>query len=48
MGLPPIGQPPEDYCYHCFYACKCKAAVWIKVGLTYLRLGSVVGLGLEF
>ena len=38
MGLPPIGQPPEEYCYDCFYACK--AAVMIKVGA---KLGSESG-----
>ena len=43
MGLPPVGQPPEDNCYNCFYACK--AAVRIKVGL---ELESIVGLGLAF
>ena len=31
MRLPPIGQPPEENCYDCFYACK--AAVMIKVGV---------------
>ena len=41
MGLLPVGQPPEDNCYDCFYACK--AIVRIKVGL-----GSVVGLDLTF
>ena len=43
MGLPSVGQPPEDNCYDCFYACK--AAVRMKMGLW---LGSVVGLGLAF
>ena len=43
MGLPPIGQPPEENCYDCFYVCK--AAVMIKVGL---GLESGVWLGLVF
>ena len=43
MGLPPIGQPSEENCYDCFYACK--AAVMIKVGL---GIESVVWLGLGF
>ena len=43
MGLPPLGQPPEENYYDCFYACK--AAVMIKVGL---GLESVVWLGLAF
>ena len=44
MDLPPIGQPPEENCYDCFYSCK--AAVRIKVGLVGLE--SVVWLGLAF
>ena len=43
MGLPPIGQPPEENFYDCFYACK--VPIWIKVGL---GLESVVRLGLAF
>ena len=41
MGLPPVGQPPEENSYACFYARK--AAVRIKVGV---RLESVARLGL--
>ena len=41
MGLPPMGQPPEEFFYDCFYAC----TVMIKVGL---GLESVVWLGLGF
>ena len=40
MGLPPVGQPPEDNCCACLNAGK--AAVMIKVGL---GLESVVWLG---
>ena len=49
MGLPPIGQPPAENCYDCFYACA--AAVMIKVGLGLesgvLWLGLVSGLVLR-
>ena len=41
MGLPTIGQPPEEYCYDCLDARK--APVWNDVGL-----GSVLGLGVRF
>ena len=43
MDLPPIGQPPEENCYDCFYAFK--AALRIEVGL---GLEPVVWLGLVF
>ena len=45
MGLPPVGQPPEENCYDCFYACRPNAAVIIKVGL---GLESVVWLVFGF
>ena len=43
MGLPPIGQLPEENSYDSFYACK--APVMIKV---VLGLESVVWSGLVF
>ena len=43
MGLPPVGQPPEDNCCACLNAGK--AAVMIKVGL---GLESVVWVRVSF
>ena len=45
MGLPPIGEPPEETCYDCFYACKA-AEHLNKVGLG-LESGRGVGLGVR-